>query len=490
MSHIGELIKSAREARKTEKGAGTWTQQEVAKAVGATKQYLSRVERGADAPSLRLLLNLHEILVATDDHDSDILIVWLLKLLESHVRMENVRGVTKEKVQSAIDKAVTKFQLQSKPGLQLSLEHFPYAFQPLTVICGDRREVTPKTRGDIFADSISITDLTFLPMLGLPKETTVRSDKFFVLLDEAYLQREFGNTNLLVIGSPAVNFAARVINNHSLFRFNLPPWLRRTEEIIRTLREPEDSTNLPISLKELNDRQTLGQFWQIAQHPERELLATNGDNSLDRETVPDELVMRLMGKTKMKREEIERVRQLATLAQYLLGGDTTKSLMNNFRSAGLMDFADATLHGTSPRDDNDFGLISIARNPFATSGDYVCVMVAGIHGPGTAHALRALADGDFREHSLGGIIEVELDLYSNNWPTKFQKANWKWQTKAYDANKILRNLRNALGEVRKDGGVFEHLTDAEIEECMSFVEQITHPPETPDQMSMASQGGL
>src|SRR6185295_18401362 len=134
-----------------------------------------------------------------------------------------------------------------------TLGDFPYSSEPLTIVCGDRRDLTPKTRGDIFAHSLSITDLTFLLKLGLPDNVTIKSDKLFVLMSWEYLKREFGNTNLLVIGSPAVNFAIRVINNYTVFRFNLPPWLKKKEELIRTLEDSDDwDADLP-SLKELKE---------------------------------------------------------------------------------------------------------------------------------------------------------------------------------------------------------------------------------------------
>ena len=90
--------------------------------------------------------------------------------------------------------------------------------------------------------------------------------------------------------------------------------------------------------------------------------------------------------------------------------------MNRFRKPGLVDPADWRIHGTVTKPHNDFGLISLAPNPFADSTDYVCIIVAGIHGPGTAQAVRALADAkNFRDHPFGGVFEVTLDQFQD-WP--------------------------------------------------------------------------
>jgi hypothetical protein len=155
--------------------------------------------------------------------------------------------------------------------------------------------------------------------------------------------------------------------------------------------------------------------------------------------------------------------------------------MNEFRAPGLIDLSDATLHARATRPDNDFALISLAPNPFSTAKnhDYVCIMVAGIHGPGTAHALRALAEDDFRDHPFGGIIEVEIDQFED-WPTRFQNASWRWQTKKYDSQKLLTNLKNALTQPNHlRARVFENLTEAEIVDCIHFVERISKNQESP-----------
>ncbi len=426
-----------------------WSQEEVANKVATTKQWISLIERGVRLPSLDLLVKLHEVLVAVPIQEHDIsLTEWLLKWVEEQASIkgkQNKKKIddnTKKAIQTAIKRATNQLQptIQSKgwrPGMPRLLTNFPEAFEPLTIICGDRREPQPRTRGDIFAYSVSIADLTFLLRLGLQdKATTIRSDKLFVCMDEEYLRREFGKTNLLVIGSTAVNFAARAINNYSIFRFNLGPEMNYWQKQLR-------------ELKVLNDPYILQVFWQMAQDPDNISPGLFEDKNLSS----------------------DQVKELTDMVKRLPQGEKVKYLMNEFRKPGYVDPADGVVHAQFTRQDNDFGVISLARNPFSDSTDYVCIMVGGIHGPGTAHALRALAEDNFKDHPYGGVIEVELDPFKA-WPDRFEQAHWKWQTHKYTKVKLLANLQNAI-EQDPPKTVFSRWTKEEIKDCANFVQSVS-----------------
>src|SRR3954453_20643829 len=107
------------------------------------------------------------------------------------------------------------------------LTDFPEGFEPLVIVTGDRREVPPLSKGDLLAYSASCIDSMYLPLLftGSRQMKTaspiVLSDKQFVTDKEPDLHRRFGETNILVIGSPAVNLLARRINQRSPFRFDI-----------------------------------------------------------------------------------------------------------------------------------------------------------------------------------------------------------------------------------------------------------------------------
>jgi hypothetical protein len=261
---------------------------------------------------------------------------------------------------------------------------------------------------------MSITDLTFLPRLGLDKTTTrIVSDKLFVVMEKDYLEEAFGRTNLLVIGSPAVNMAARVINDDALFRFQLPH-ARKFQDLMH-------------SWVDITDELELSVMWRMAAEPARINVDHYADSGIPR----------------------SRLEKLRSMVQELLGGVGAKAKMNEFRKPGLHDPADGTLQATATRSHNDFGVVSIGWNPFAQSTEFVSILVAGLHGPGTAHALRALAEDNFREHPLGGIIEVILSP-RDDWPTRFERAHWRWQTLKYDSEKVLTNLTRILKDLPGD----------------------------------------
>ena len=120
-------------------------------------------------------------------------------------------------------------------------------------------------------------------------------------------------------------------------------------------------------------------------------------------------------------------------------------------------------------------MISVARNPFAESTKYVAIMVAGIHGPGTAHALRALSVHDFRDHPLGGVIEVRIDTKKKPWGDRIHSAWWEWQTQPYDVDKLLRNLERARQErqvIQGEQEGFANLSEEEIDDCLALVRDL------------------
>ncbi len=452
---LGDLIRTSREAAKMASGK-RWTQDELADRVFTSKQWISRVESGKVLPSFELLVRLHGVLAdAPTDEPRLPLAVWLLKWLEAQIpTTERFAEQTRLDIQAAMDQAAGALGrpfFKRQPMKVRTLSDFPYAFEPLTIICGDRREDPPRTRGDVFAYSVSIVDLTYLLKLGLRSDSTViKSDKLFAWMDDERLEREFGNTNLLIIGSPSVNLAARRINTHAIFQFAFDKEIKDWERQLR-------------NAKELNDRQYLRRFWQIARSSEwarnpeavglEKLLADEEDDSL---------------------ASHERAKKVARMAKELLKGNKAAYWMNRFRKPGFLDPVDGVVHGLYTREDNDFGLISIARNPFCKSQDYVCIFVAGIHGPGTAHALRLLGGQEhFEHHPFGGIIEVELDLFNKDFSNRFENVQWKWQTGKYTPASLWAAVNTAMRQTpphRDD--LFAAWSDEERSGYLRFVRDL------------------
>jgi transcriptional regulator with XRE-family HTH domain len=110
--------------------------------------------------------------------------------------------------------------------------------------------------------------------------------------------------------------------------------------------------------------------------------------------------------------------------------------MRTFKQAGFIDFNYERLKvGFILKEDLDFAVISIGRNPFADPGEpYFSILVAGAQHPGTAHAVRFLAEPqNFTTHPFGGILEVQVPAKQHprneiHWYNKIEKSKPGWHT--------------------------------------------------------------
>jgi transcriptional regulator with XRE-family HTH domain len=442
---LGQLINRARVKKR-------WTLDFVVNALppphqGKSRQWLSNIENDKATPSASTLIHLHTVLVNLEERESNPLLTWLLAWATAKVWPDDKAALARLAEQESRLAGLAPDPADRKSSTQ-SLEYFPEAFQPLTVICGDRRESSPKSRGDLFAYSVSITDLTFLPQLGLPRDTRIRSDKLCVLLAPDTLRSLFGQTNLLIIGSPAVNFASRAANKHSLFRFNMSQELKLWEERSAKLRH-------------LNAREHLRIFSKMAQNPQ--YIGTDPGTY----------------NTQLPREEIFAI---AEDVKDALGNHDLRSIMNQFRRSGFVDPIDERIHGQFTHEDNDFCAISIGKNPYADkNSDFVAITAAGIHGPGTAHAVKILGEKDrairFRQHPFGGVIEVQLN-WAEQWADRLTNAAWQWQTKDYTPGDLLKNLERGLTgfENHSDPSAAPPLSNEEIANCIQLVRKLSCTP--------------
>jgi tRNA A-37 threonylcarbamoyl transferase component Bud32 len=237
-----------------------------------------------------------------------------------------------------------------------------------TAIVGDRAEDPPHTSADILARSVSTGDLTFFGELGL--RARVRSHKVAKIAGLEGQRRVLGQ-DLLVIGSPAVNLVARLVNPVACFRFAITDDAQKL--VARFERELE-----PIKF----NRAALQNFLEP--------------------TTP---------------EARERIRDLHIMH-------------NQFAKGGFIDPIDYKGLRGERNAHNDFGVVTLGINPFDDSK--IVILAAGTGGPGTAAALRLLARPDaFAQHPLGGVFRVEISTEAA-WDERYDWLDPKWDTHPYD----------------------------------------------------------
>jgi len=296
-----------------------------------------------------------------------------------------------------------------RPHPMRSLANFPYDFLPLTVVIGDRRESEYKTVGDVFAYSASPAELRWLLRLGLPNDAEIISDKVFLMAEDNFIADRYGSTNLLVIGSPAANLVARAANETAFFPFAV-------------------------------DMPTREQWQSIYQ----ELRKLRYDRP-----------------------------KLANYASDPRTSDLRRFYMNQYRKGGFVDPTYACVkRGETIPNDKDYGVVTICRNPYATksNAEALCVMAAGVHLPGTMHAVALLskAKTEFKDRPLGGVFSVTLT--DSDWVQRIATGRTSWSTEPYE-----------LGRMR------EYLASLKSPDRMCFVAGCFTPADVDARMGHLSQ---
>jgi transcriptional regulator with XRE-family HTH domain len=441
---LGQLIARFRKAAQD-------NQETLANKVGRTKQWLGAIEKGKAIPTLEQLLRLHRELVSEDNQSSDSdLKTWLLKWLE--LRVENDAGPMKEIALGVVNQLYSRTPRAGKirsTSAAPTLEDFPHGFQDLVVICGDRRESPPKRKGDFFVDSFSSADLASLKTLfDKTGPLEIRSDKFFApgnLGDSEYLKQTYGRRNLIVLGSPAVNLLARAINKNCVFRFATS---KRVRDFLKFWDE---------GFPEINDRKLRAIFWDMVSK------RTGSPDSDEIDTKGYYEDSRSRGESRIHEDQIT---ALARKVGELLKDQTVKDVQNSFHKFGFVDPIANKVQGFFLREDNDFGVISMGANPYSDGGNYFCILAAGIHAPGSDMAVRVLATDNFKDHPLGGVIEVNLDL-EGRWSERFSNADFTWQTERYSLDDEL------MGRLRKPKphSMLGKCEPADLKSLADFVER-------------------
>ena len=259
---------------------------------------------------------------------------------------------------------------------------WPDAFLPLVVFVGDRREVPPKSPADLLAVSASMGDLYYLLKLGLPPDVEIRSDKTSVIASPDSLRRLFEDKNLLIIGSPAANLVAKSVNKGACFSFHVTPKALEQASEFQTILEP------------------------IRYLPEELAKYTDGK-----------------GESPSHREWSHRRRHMVF----------------GFARSGILDPIDYEgLRGIAPSADIDYGVVTLCKHPW--SERRVAIMAAGLHGPGTAAAIKLLCKKKaFIDHPLGGVFRVGVPSEAP-WEQRYFHLSPEWDSHDYSVEKYAASI--------------------------------------------------
>ncbi len=437
---VGRLVREGRRAR-------GWSQQQLAEHVGKSKQWVAAVEVGRVLPPVDQLVGVFRAL----DPDPaggqpDRLACWLVNWLQAGASVK--RSTPEEEALLTEALALLHREVGEPVGVGggRSLDQFPMGFEPLTLVAADRRDTPPETRADLFILSGAVGDLTFLPKLRRTRmEVRLRSDKLVVLGTEEMRRRELGRANLLVISSPAANWAARALNSSAVFRYDIPGPARRLDAGIRTVGDLDDVILLRL-------------LWRLVSS------AQETEEGLD--VAP-------IDASRISAAQRERLPRAEELARDLLASGNPEQIMSQFNETGILDpFAGRRYQ--LPGENFDYGLISLAPNPYAQGDEFVSILVSGMHGTGTAHALGALISDPqmFADHPFGGVIQVHGQPHAD-WSERFLRADWEWKTPPYTPATLLERLRHLLDEGTERREPLNAWSDEDLAGCIRFVETIS-----------------
>ena len=429
------------------------TQDDLGRMVSISAQRISQFELGLVLSSLKSLGPLHAALTRATPVSSPMtdLSGWLLAWLEDKV-LDGSDELVPDDMAAALEQLrVGGARLPSAGRVSAdtpldNLADFPGA-DPFTIILGDRRELSARSAGDCLIYSGSVTDSMYLALFGGNlTRAEITTDKLLARLPFARLREraELSERNLLIIGSPAVNWATRLLNKGAVFPFRIDEDVfQRSEHLLTDDR--------------MQNRDFASTFWKLAQS----VRPGHGSAPLDSSLLDD--------------DERPYAEDAEELLRPVLAGSTAKALMNRFRALGILDPADQENHGTNVHSDNDFAVITLARNPFARTDRYRAVICAGVHGSGTAAAVRTLAtDAErfFRSRPFGGVLEVRTNT-DLEWPERIPASTVRMQTQPYDVRAVLRHLDVASERpIEARAGTFRQWSDTSLQECASFVRSV------------------
>jgi transcriptional regulator with XRE-family HTH domain len=172
-------------------------------------------------------------------------------------------------------------------------------------------------------------------------------------------------------------------------------------------------------------------------------------------------------------EDVRKVRTLGELKDHTALATDLKGWMRSFFAGGIVDPLKEDVRGYAIPGDKDFATITFAVNPYAPKDDFsqVAILVAGFHHPGTAWALRCLAQMEenvkFTDHPYGGVLEVSIDE-NMLWENRMRSVKPQWDTEAYDKDDLLK----ALEAVKSKKSALMPIKDEDADICGKLVKGI------------------
>jgi hypothetical protein len=200
------------------------------------------------------------------------------------------------------------------------------------------------------------------------------------------------------------------------------------------------------------------------------------------------------------RDKIKKMPQYELVDYAQKQRDRLKYEMHRFKPPGFVDYNYEYLTlGVDLPQDMDFGVISLGRNPWAAKSDpKFAILAAGVHLPGTAHAVKFLSDPtNFEEHPFGGVIDVEVPAVEHRgadipWYEKIGKCKAYWHSAGskpltYTPEKLRKSLQNWLKQLEK--GQLEvdvALNKAEIERHIDTIDMLAYAKVQQQKLSAAN----
>ncbi len=372
----------------------------IAERIGKSPSYVSQIRSGLQIPTaatLAIIANKFGV----SHRLGELILRAEVARLETQKWKGDKDGALKESVVEALNgvlegSAQSSKIISTRPGR--TFRDFPEAFYPLAVVTGDKREERGShiSCADLGAYTATCADTRWILNIGLRPDVVQHIDKNFLLLSDDELVNQFSEMNLLVAGSPAANHLARIINSHAIFRFN---YSKDTEDAINDV---------------ITKARTLSSTQLVAYQEES------------------------------RSGLIKKMRSLFT------GGIFDPTHPEEYVGAKYSQIAANTQF--------DFGVLTFASNPYyqekcrregrECDHKYVSIMAAGIHHPGTAHALKLLGQdcrksGAFAKHPYGGMIRVELDM-NIHFANRTMKAECQWEDVADNERQESENQKEDL----------------------------------------------